>query len=234
METVYIGVDGFANEASKDDDLGGGVVYAALIRQAILKRLGQADASVRTQIDGKISKDLTLGVQGAVIADTTDKSDIPMQLVCPVGFKVALETRIFGETGKSITTCTVGEFLDCFMAESDAENVAEWEAFATWFDGYRTDLNAVITDAEVTFLTIDGESFAGTVRQMGAVTKMSDVLRWAKSMMPSDMLTESVASITADNNPDKIGFISVITGLSEDAEFWIGSTTAVLQFYFRL
>lgn len=234
METIYVGADGFANEASRDDDLGGGVIYAALIRQAILKRLGAVDANILTQYSGTVSKDLTLGTHGAVIADTTDKSNIPMQLVCPTGFATALDARIYSETGHSIADCTVGEYLDGFIEESDAEIIPGWETFATWFDGYRSSIDEAITDANVTFQTIDGDSFAGTVRQMGEITKMSDIFVWTKSMMPIALLEEPVASITADNNPNKLGFIATITGLSEDVAFLIGSTTITMRFYFRL
>lgn len=230
METVYVGATGFANAASREDDLGGGKMYAALIRQAVLKRLNQANANVTTEANGSISTGIAFGRNGAVIADTSDYSNIPMQLVCPVGFKTDLEARIAGETGKTLSTCTIGEFIGAFSYTADNANVSEWATFISWLDSqWRSTINDVIASAtSATMETIDGDEFSCTVTQIPALSAMSDLINWAKSIMPDALLAESVQAITSDLNSDKLGFSVRMT-----TTYWL-ATNAAMQFYFRL
>lgn len=230
METVYVGATGFANEASREDDLGGGKMYAALIRQAVLKRLNQADANVATEVNGNVSTDVVFGRGGAVIANTSNKTDIPMQLVCPVGFKANLSARIASETGKTLSTCTVGEFIDAFAYTADSANVSEWATFISWLESqWRSTINDVIARAtSATMETVDGDEFSCTVTQIPALSAMSDLLNWAKSIMPAALQAESVQAITSDLNPDKLGFSVRMT-----TTYW-AAKNAAMQFYFRL
>lgn len=234
METVYIGVDNFANPASAEDDLGGGLMYAALIKQAVLKRRGLADADILTHIDGLKRRSASLGAVGAVIADTSDRSNIPMQIVCPTEFKANLITRIQAAAGVMMPNCPIGTFLDAFMAECDSETVPAWDTFARWFNNYRSYLNDSIVSASVRFETIDGYTFAGTVHQIPEITKLSDIITWTKSMMPDAMLIEETEKIISDTNPDKIGFSETMTGMTGIYPSLTGKTTAIMRFFFRL
>lgn len=239
METIALGLGtaagvSFANAASAADDLGGGRIYAALVKQAVLKRLGLADAAVRSLKHGNGSaEDLTLGATGAVIADTTDKTNIPMQIVCPETFEAELNAEIASETGTTMALCSVGEFLDCFIAVCDRQTVAAWDTFATWFDGYRQYLNDSIGNAAMTITTLDGDDYVGSCQQMGAVSKLSDIFAWLKSCLSPVMLARPTSEIIADDNPQKLGMVCTMTGLEGTYGSLYGST-AVMHFYIRL
>jgi len=230
METVNVGVTGFANEASREDDLGGGRIYAALIKQAVLKRLGQSDADVATEVDGTISVDVTKGAAGAVIADTSAMGNIKMQIVCPVGFKADLMARIASETGKTLTTCNVGEFLDAFAYAADNASVTAWAEFISWLNSqWRTQMNSIISSVtSATVTTIDGDTFSAAMTQMPALSVMSDLINWVISITPAALLAESVQVITSDLNPDKLGFTAHMTTSS-----WLYSKGS-MHFFFRL
>ena len=240
METVVLGqgVAGgthFADAASAEDDLGGGRIYAALVKQAMLKRTGQADAGVRQLRQGSSDpEDLTLGAGGAIIADTSDKTNIPFQVVCPVGFAEDLSAEILRVSGTTMALCTISDFLDCFITISDSYSVSHWDEFSEWFDGYRGYLNDSIQTANMRITSLDGIDYAGTCRQMGKITKISDVFSWLKSCMPSAMLLKPTSEITADNNEEKIGMIVTMTNMSGSYEALVGSSSAVMHFYIRL
>lgn len=240
METIVLGqgIAGgthFFDEASAEDDLGGGRIYAALVKQAILKRLGKNDATVSQYAEGgAAAEELTLGAEGAIIADTTDKSNIPMQIVCPAGFAADLQEEILSETGTIMELCSIGEFLECFMAVCDQYSVPSWDTFIAWFDGYRGYLNDSTGNATLTITTIDGSQYTGTCQQMAQLTKMSDLFAWMKSCLSAELLSEPTSEMIADNNAEKLGLVFVMTGLDGTYKSYLGLTTATMHFYIRL
>lgn len=240
METIILGQGTaggvhFYDAASAEDDLGGGRIYAALVKQAILKRFGQADASVVSLVEGGApAESLTLGADGAVIADTTDKSNIPMQIVCPVGFAASLQDEIQNESGTTMELCSIGVFFNSLIAVCNRYSVPAWDTFATWFDGYRTYLNDSTPSANMAIETLDGQKYNGVCKQMEQVAKISDIFSWLKSCLPPSMLASPAGQMIANNNSEKIGLIVTMTNLGGTYESFLGLTTAVMQFYIRL
>ena len=117
MEVIEIGSGymrtAFYDEASAEDDLGGGRIYSALVKQAILKRLHHSDVNPDSIKLGRLQ---VFPEGGAVIFDTEDKTNMPMQFVCPVGFEEDFLRRLNTTTGATLLTCTVQDVFECFIS----------------------------------------------------------------------------------------------------------------------
>ena len=231
METLEMTVD-FFDDASREDDLGGGRIYSALVKQAILKRLNHADADLDKV---RIGQAEIFPVGGAVIADTSDKTSIPMQIVCPVNFEENFLSRISSRTGATLLTCTVEDVIQCLISTMRSISQPEsWNDFITWFnDNYREYYNEAIASANLQIISLDGGSYTGIVNQMGQLNRMADLFTWMLSCMTQEFKAERSEEIIADNNIEKIGMSFKMTNVGGTFAALYGSTVT-LHFYVRL
>lgn len=240
METVSFGASGihsltFFDAASEEDDLGGGRIYAALVKQALLKRTGKADESVEKLIQGG-QKELSLldGSSGAIIANTSDKSNIPFTIVCPVGFDTRLAAAVYNRTGGQVSDCIIGTFLDCFGSVCDQYNIPAWNTFISWFNGYTGYFNSSINEASLRIQTYDGPTYDGIINPIPHLDYLSDLIAWAHSCMMLTLTLRPISDIMADNNSEKLGFSMKFSNMHGDYEDWLGLTSATLHFIIRL
>lgn len=240
METISFGESRihsltFFDAASEEDDLGGGRIYAVLVKRALLKRMGKADESVEKLIQGG-SREVSLldGSSGAIIADTKDKTNIPIQIVCPLGFDSRLASEIYNRTGTSMSNCTIGNFLDCFEAVCDQFDVPAWTTFITWFNGYTKYFNNSIDEASLRVRVYDGQIYDGIVNPFPSLEDMSDLIAWMKSCMMLTVLLRPTSDIMADNNSEKLGFTITLSNMHGSYESYLGVTSATLHFIIRL
>lgn len=241
METITIGTDSlgkvvFADPGSREDDLGGGTIYAALVKSSTLRVLGQLLGNVDTLVHGETSLDLTQGAQGAVITNSADVSDIPIQFVASESFTAGLKTRL----GGSLTGCTVAEFLTAAIAQEAAESVDAWDTFSEWIEAgttygsYREMINGCIGEnTGITFTPISGTTVAGDLSPMPSLTTIGDLFGWLLACMPASLRSADVSVITSDTVATKLGFTAVVTPL-EGGMSWMVGDTATLRLWFRL
>lgn len=240
METIGLGQSGiygltFFDAASEEDDLGGGRIYAALVKQALLKRTGKVDESVEKLIQGG-QKEVSLldGSSGAIIANTSDKSNIPMQIVCPAGFDTLLESKIYDLSGQTISNCIVGTFLDAFEYGCDQYDIPAWNTFINWFNNYTQYFNDSINDASLRIQTYDGTTYNGIINPIPTLSSISDLIRWTESCMMLTLTLRPTSDIIADNNSEKIGFALKFSNMHGSYESYLGVTSATLHFIIRL
>lgn len=227
METITLGEGAFRDAAAREDDLGGGRIYAALVKQAVYRAWNRAGGAVLfiREGDGE-AYGFVSEFAGAVIADTQNYSDIPMQFVAPPGFGAKLAGRV------DLSTCTIGEFMDALIEQCGETPVVRWNTFAVWLNEYTGYYAPVSVDPAVTFSVIGGEgAYPGTMRTPPEFSGAGDLFRWVKSLMGQTMLDESGAVLISPVNQQKLGFSAVCTGL-QPMVFTDG--TARLSFAIRL
>lgn len=241
METITIGTGSlgkvvFADPGSREDDLGGGTIYAALVKSSTLRALGQLLGNVETLVHGEGSLDLTQGAQGAIIADSSDITDIPMQFVAPETFVSGVAERL----GGALAGATVEEFFTAAIAQAAAEPVEAWDTFAQWLEvgtaygSYREMINGCIGEnTGITFTPISGSAVSGDISPMPQLTCIGDLFGWLLACMPASLKSADVSVITSPTVATKLGFSAVVSPLAGGMSWWIGDSVTI-RVWFRL
>ena len=241
METISFGPGRmgqvvFADPGSREDDLGGGTIYAALVKSSTLRALGRLLGPGETVTHGETAVDLTEGAAGAVIADSSTYANVPIQFVAPEAFVAALKTRL----GGTLAGCTVGDFLSAVIAQAAVTPIAAWETFAAWLENgssggnsYRSLINQCFDESSgIAFTPISGSGQAGSLSPMPEIHSIGDLFGWLLACMPAALRNAGVSVITSPTVATKLGFTAVVSPLASGAS-WIGSSVT-LRVWFRL
>lgn len=239
MEILSIAVDTFDPPAGVVDDTGHGRLYTSLIKRAWFNK-SASTSSVQTVTKGSATFAIGTAEEGAVIAVTSYIKDnidnvIPVTFVMPEAFTTALRSRILTETGVELSQCTVGQFMNCLIAQSVATPVEKWETFSKWFATYTSQLNSSGMDGcSMIFNPIGGGTYESTGVLCPPIKNTAELLTWVSSMIPGEMGSLPTSMITYSEIGTYVWFEMHLYGLSGDYESYTGRTDVRIAWGFRL
>lgn len=202
-------------------------IYAALVKNSILRRLGGTNQDVAYVKEGGWTSD-TFGAGG--IIRPTSVPNAEYIIVAPEGFEVDLRSRITTATGTTLEDCTIQQFLDALEAQCDATPVTQWDTFSqnATSQSNRDLLNGAFnSETTATITTADGDVYPATLSQMTTQGNMSVFFDWIESCLPPQVLSLQTARIIDNGNPDRLIFQIHVEGATGTYASFYGTTCDV-------